>query len=329
MTEKRDLEPKSPASAASGAATSFAILLALIAWALWSSFQVMAARWAHDPQYSHGYIVPIFSIVLLWMRRETFPAGQIRMSLWGLLLLIVGLAVRLAAAMLYVEWFDFLSLIPCLMGVVLLCFGWSVARWAAGAIAFLVFMIPLPHTIETALRGPLRKLGTSLSTYVMQTFGMPVFAEGNVIVMDSHQIGVAEACSGLRMLVIFFALSTAVAMVSQRPWWERLIIVVSAVPIALIANISRITVTGILYQTTSAELAEKVFHDLAGWLMMPLGLVLLGIESWILSRLFIVEDDDPVMALTTMRPAMLTGKVGGAVTPAMPGRSSRHKSRGQ
>jgi exosortase len=141
-------------------------------------------------------------------------------------------------------------------------------------------------------------MGTISSTYVMQTLGMRVYSEGNVIVMDSHSIGVAEACSGLRMLVIFFALSTAVAMISQRAWWERLLVVLSAVPIALIANITRITVTGILFQVAGAEIAEKVFHDLAGWLMMPFGLALLGIESWILSRLFIQEDEVPLPPVT-------------------------------
>lgn len=273
-------------------------LSALLLWAFWSSFVEMSGRWANDPQYSHGYIVPIFACVLLWFRRETFPFESVGVNLWGLALLLVAVVFRVASAQLYLEWFESLSLIPMVGGLVLLCFGWRVLLWAAPAIAFLAFMIPLPYSIETAMRGPLRRLGTISSTYVMQMLGLRAYSEGNVIVMDSNSIGVAEACSGLRMLVIFFALSTAVAMISQRAWWERLIVVLSAVPIALIANITRITVTGMLFEYAGAEIAEKVFHDLAGWLMMPYGLALLGLESWVLSRLFIQEDEVPLPPVT-------------------------------
>ena len=139
-----------------------------------------------------------------------------------------------------------------------------------------------------------RRIGTEASVYVMQTLGLPALAEGNVIVLDESRIGVAEACSGLRMLMIFFSLTTAVAMISRRPLWERLLVFFSAVPIALIANIGRITVTGTLYWMDYSELAEVVFHDVAGWLMMPFALLLLWIEFWLLSRLLIVEDDRPV-----------------------------------
>jgi exosortase len=276
----------------------FVGLSAVLLWAFWSSLEEMSGRWANDPQYSHGYIVPLFACILLWFRRESFPLESIGVSLWGLPLLLAAVVFRVVSAQLYLEWFDSLSLIPMVAGLVLLCFGWRVLLWAAPAIAFLAFMIPLPYSIETAMRGPLRRLGTISSTYVMQTLGLRVYSEGNVIVMDSHSIGVAEACSGLRMLVIFFALSTAVAMISQRAWWERVLVVLSAVPIALIANITRITVTGMLFEYAGAEIAEKVFHDLAGWLMMPFGLALLGIESWILSRLFIQEDEVPLAPIT-------------------------------
>jgi exosortase len=202
--------------------------------------------------------------------------------------------LRLASAVFYFQSLDFLSLIPMVAGATLLCFGWPVLRWSLPAILFLAFMLPLPFTVENALREPLRGVGTVASTYVMQTVGLAAYREGYTIVTDSGRIGVAEACSGLRMMMIFFALSTAVAMLSQRVWWEKLVIVVSAVPIALIANVARITVTGILHETVNGEVANLVFHDLAGWLMMPFGLALLGVELWLLSRLIIVEQEAPL-----------------------------------
>jgi exosortase/archaeosortase family protein len=115
---------------------------------------------------------------------------------------------------------------------------------------------------------------------------MPALAEGNVILINETRIGVVEACSGLSMLMIFFALSTAFTFVVKAQWWEKLILVVSALPIALIANITRITVTGIMHETVGHKAADLVFHDLAGWLMMPYALGLLWLEMKVLGRLF-------------------------------------------
>ncbi len=111
------------------------------------------------------------------------------------------------------------------------------------------------------------------------------------------QLGVVEACSGLRMLTIFVALAVAITLVTDRPWWERIVTIVSAVPIALAVNIVRITVTGILHLTAGPELAEMVFHDLAGWFMMPMALGLLYIEFQILSHLVIEEDQTGPMQI--------------------------------
>jgi len=155
-------------------------------------------------------------------------------------------------------------------------------------------MIPLPFTFEVALREPLRRFGTLASTYVMQTMGLPAFSEGNVVVVDEVQINVVEACSGLRMMMVFFALSVGLAIVLERPIWQRLLIAASAIPIALVTNITRIVVTGLLYVWGYHELADDVFHDFAGWLMPPMGLALLGLELWYLDRLFIVDEKIPL-----------------------------------
>jgi len=112
---------------------------------------------------------------------------------------------------------------------------------------------------------------------LLQTLGMPAVAEGNVILLNEASLGIVEACSGLRMLVVFFALSTAVALVARRPFWERVFLVFSAIPIALFTNVVRITATGVAYETVGGETGQFIFHDLAGWLMMPLALALLGI----------------------------------------------------
>jgi exosortase len=273
---------------------TLAVLLTLAIWAHWSSLGRIAAKWWSDPQYSHGYLVPVFAVALLWMRRSKFPIQSVRPAFTGIVLLAGAIVFRLASAYYYVEWFDFLSLIPTVAAVVLAWGGPRVLKWAAPAILFLFFMIPLPHTLETAMRTPLRGLGTYLSTYALQTLGFPALAEGHVVVMENSRIGVVEACSGLRMLVVFFALAAGVAMVLRRVWWERLVIVLSAVPIAIIANVTRIVSTGILTDKVNSHVAHLVFHDLAGWLMMPLGLLMLWGEVTLLGKIFVIEEELPL-----------------------------------
>jgi exosortase len=290
------------ASAANTALVALAALTAALVWSYWTSLTAMAGKWANDPQYSHGWLVPVFSGAYLWYRRDRLALSSIGPNAWGLALLAAALGMRLAATQYYVEWFDGLSLVAAVGGVVLLAAGFRTLKWALPGVLFLAFMVPLPYTIESAMKQPLRELGTVVSTYAIQTLGITAFAEGNVIVVDEARIGVAEACSGLRMLVIFFALSTGVAIVSERSWWERLLIVASAVPIALIANVTRITTTAILHVLAGAEIADKVFHGLAGWLMMPLGLALLGAELWLITRLFIVEQEIPLTPVAGLGP---------------------------
>jgi exosortase len=258
---------------------------------LWVTFPILYAlmqRWGHDSRYSHGYLVPLFSLYLLYARRRQLAAvaRSCRPNWWGLPLLLAGLAIHAAGTYLFVDWFQAIALLPCLAGVIVLLGGWPAFRWAWPAVAFLAFMVPLPFSLEVGLAQPLQQLATKVSCYSLQTLGFAAYAEGTIIRFGEVRIGVVEACSGLSMLVLFFALSTAAAILVRRPLWERLLLVTSAVPIALVANIARIIVTALLHKAAGRELADLVFHTLAGYLMMPLALGLLAAElrlvSWLL-----------------------------------------------
>src|SRR5262249_58253429 len=133
----------------------------------------------------------------------------------------------------------------------------------------------LPDRVNLALSASLQTVATEASTFVLQTIGLPAVSEGNVIRINDSLIGIVEACSGLRMLVVFFALSTGMALVVKAPLGDRLILVASSVPIALVVNVVRITITGALHETVNSRVADVFFHDVAGWLMMPLALALL------------------------------------------------------
>jgi exosortase len=267
-----------------------ALALGLL-WAYWTTLGQLSDRWAHDPQYSHGYLVPAFALFLLWQRRPMLPAVEPRPDGWGLALIGWAMVLRLTGAYFALEWLDALSLLPCLLGCAVLLGGWDCARWAWPAVAFLAFMVPLPYRIEVALSQPLRHLATLASTYVLQTLGIPALAEGNTIRLSTPPpLDVAEACSGLSMLMTFLALSTAVACVIRRRWVDKAVLLASAVPIALAVNVCRITLTGLFHELVGSSAANAVFHDWAGLLMMPVALLLLWFELWFLARLLVVPE---------------------------------------
>ncbi len=265
-------------------------LLGLLIYVYWNSLDSRGAKQFWDnPKYSHGWLVPIFTIILLWMRHEPFGPVSAAARWAGVGLLSAGLGMRLGSTYWPNHVPEMVSFVPSVAGLFLLVGGWKTIRWAGPAVAFLVFMYPLPGFLDTRLLVPLQRLATTSSTYVLQTIGIPSYADGNVIFIGEVQLGVVEACSGLRMLTIFIALSFAIVLVTDRPLWERLVIVLSSVPIALVSNIVRIVVTAILYLVVGPEWVDRVFHDLDGWLMMPFALGLLYVEFQILSHLVIEE----------------------------------------
>jgi exosortase len=283
-TEMPSVQPRAPRA---WALRVLPVLLVALLGVYWPTIAEIARRCGSESQYSHGLLVPLFSLYLLWTRRDVLAgAGAPTPSWWGLPVLALGLALRFAGVFAYFDWLSAAALLPTLAGVCLLVGGLRALVWAWPALLFLVFMIPLPFSVETALAHPLQRLATKASAYALQTLGLLAFTEGNVIVMGEVRLGVVQACSGLAMLVTFFALSSAVVLVSTRPPLERGLLFISAVPIALVVNITRIVVTGVLHKTVGSELADYVFHDLAGWLMMPMALGLLWAElrllDWVL-----------------------------------------------
>jgi exosortase len=208
-------------------------------------------------------------------------------SWWGAGALAAAAALRMAGGFFYIDWFEGISLLLSLLAVGVLVGGVRFGLWLWPAAAVLLFMFPLPFQVETALAGPLQQLATAVGTYALQTLGFAAVARGNVIVWGDLRIGVLEACSGLGMLSAFFALSTTAALVLRRPVWERAIIFLSAAPIGVLMNLVRITATAYVYCTLGGAAAQAFFHELAGWLMMPLAFAALWLELALLGRLFV------------------------------------------
>lgn len=282
-----DAPPPSPPRLPAAAVAAVVAFAAVLAWVFWPAFGDMAEKWVSDPQYSHGYLVPVFSLGYLIWRRKQLNLADCRVDWRGLVVIAAGAATYVAGAYLYLDVLAGGAFLVALAGVVLLLGGPAALKWAGPAVAFLVFMLPLPYQVETALGQPLRRFATLGSTWVLQTAGFPATAEGNVIVLENGRINVVEACSGLSMLMIFLAISTGMAIVIKRPLLDRLAVVASALPVALAANVVRIASNGVAVELWDIETAHRLFHDQGGWLMMPLAVCMLWVELWVLRKLFV------------------------------------------
>jgi exosortase len=273
-----------------GAATlivALAGLAALTGWAYWPTFTQLVHLWNTDDGYSHGYLVPVFAGWLLWFRRDQAPMLWRPRPFLGLIVIALALALRTVAALRFNLWPEHISLIPCLLGIALAFGGWPLLRYTGAAICFLAFMVRLPYRVEVSLGAPLQQLATVVSTFILQTIGLPAIAEGNTIHIREAQLEVVQACSGLKMLMTFLAFSTAACLVVRKPLGDKLVILASAAPIAIAVNVIRIVTTGVLHLNISSAAAFRFFHDLAGWFMMPLALAFLAAELWLLKHLIV------------------------------------------
>jgi exosortase len=236
--------------------------------------------------------------------------------------------VRLAGASLSFDWLEGIALLPCLAGLAVLLGGRPALTWCWPALAFLAFMIPLPYRLAHGLSGPLQTVAAEMSGYVLQTLGLPALVEGNTILLDkdTRPLDVAEACSGLSMLFVFLAMTTAAAILVRRPLLDRLLLLGSAIPIAILANVLRITATGVAHRYVGPRLGDLVFHDLAGWLMMPLAIGLLVLEVKLLDWLLVVAPAPgpaPVPGVRAVASSPFEVRPGRRIPNGVPARAAR------
>ena len=163
--------------------------------------------------------------------------------------------------------------------------GWRVFAWAVPSLAFLLLAVPLPSSAERALSLPLQRIATEFSCGILQMIGEPALTVGNTIVVGDHCLEVEWACSGMWIFAGIAALAYAYAVLVRRPWWEKCMLVIALVPIALISNAVRIVVTACIYRHVSEEAGKKFTHDAAGLVMVVLAATLFGLLLWYLKWL--------------------------------------------
>lgn len=244
----------------------------------------MAQQWNDDPNYSHGFLVPLISGYFLYQRWDRLGNLKVKPCNIGLIL-IIGSLLLLILAYTGTEYFTMRSsLIFLLAGVTLFWLGWDILKGAALPIGYLFFMVPLPYILYDAIAFPLKLFITKCSVWSLKAMGIMVWREGNIIMFPQTVLEVADACSGIRSLVSLLALAVALAIFSQRGWLKRCLLVASAVPIAIATNMLRVIVTGFLAQYYGAAAAEGFFHEFAGMAVFALAMVLLFLTSFLLNK---------------------------------------------
>jgi exosortase len=258
------------------------------------NFRDLSWYWFGDPNYSHGPLVIPIAAIILWRRlstaKEKPTPNASATAYWGWVSLAVVLALRVIAYEQNMQWSENATIVPAIACLTWIFGGWPLLRLAWPAIAFLLFMFPLPRSINNSISLPLQEIATAGSCFLLQLSQIWVVQQGNTIhlttkTQEMERLEVAAACNGLSMLMTLAATVTATIIVIPLPTWKRITILASAVPIALISNILRIVATGWCYYYIPGPTAKNWAHDISGWLMMPLALALIALELRILSWL--------------------------------------------
>jgi exosortase len=277
-----------------------AVIGALLVWLFHVQLYGIVHLWA-NPSWSHGFLIPLFSLYFLNQRKNEILAIQPRPSYWGLALLIFCLALfPLNLVQFKVGYFSQLLVLGVLGSAVLFVGGWQTIKYTWLPIAFLFFAIPLPDRLLKMITIPMRLIAAELSTMVLNFYpNLEATASGVVIdvvykgVKIEPAMDVAEACSGMRLLMAFLALGVAMAYLHYRPFWQRIVLLISTIPIAILCNIIRVTITGFIYVLIDPQYAQGIYHDMLGMAMLPLAFGLYGLLAWFMSSLFVDETAEP------------------------------------
>ena len=251
------------------------LLVAVVVAIYWSITIKLVENWYLDPDFSHGFLVPLFSAYLIWTKRETLKNTPIRQSWAGLplvILAIITLFLGVYGAELFLAR---VSLVMLLAGLIWMMGGRAMLRELRFPVLVLLLAIPLPKVIYNQITFPLQIFASKVAAAVLPIFGVPVMRDGNIIQLPSMPLEVAEACSGIRSLMSLFTAAIFYGYFLEPSTKRRVILAAAALPIAVLANGARIVGTGLAVQYWDPDKALGFFHEFSGWLIFVVSLVLL------------------------------------------------------
>lgn len=252
-----------------------ALVCGLILFIYYRVLIKLVIDWWDIPDFSHGFLVPLFAAYLVWTRREVLRKTPLAPSWYGVGVIAFGLATLLAGVYGAELFLSRISIIFVLAGLALAFGGPQLLRELRFAILVLLLAIPIPAILFSQITLPLQNLASRLAGVLLPLFGVPVLREGNVIELPSMTLEVAEACSGIRSLMSLLTVSVFYGYFLEQVTWKRVVLALSSVPIAIAANALRILGTGLCVQYWNPDKAVGFFHEFSGWVMFLVSLACL------------------------------------------------------
>jgi exosortase len=274
-----------------------AAVAVLFAALFWNNIVDTVNTWRQDDSWSHGFLIPVFSLYLIHRRKEKILTTEIKPSVTGLaaMLFLIAFYVFNIVQLRY-AYGEPLLMLATMGAVVLFLCGWKMMIQVWLPIAYLFFAIPVPARLYREITIPLRHIASQFATAFLNLVpDLQATARGVIIdvvykgePLDSA-LDVAEACSGMRLLMAFLALGVAMAYLHERPFWQKITLLLSTVPIAVICNIVRVTATAFIHIFIGSKYAKGIYHDTLGLLMLPLAFGLYWGLAWFMEQLFIPD----------------------------------------
>ena len=258
---------------------------ALLTLAYLPVLQHLVEQWSADEDFSHGFFVPPVAAFIVWQRRHQILALDYQPAWWGLGVMAWA-ALQGYVGMLGAELFlQRTSFLIALVGLLLVIGGTKLIRMLAFPLLLLPFMIPLPGVIYNQITFPLQLFASRVAEFNLGLMGIPVLRDGNVLELASQKLSVVEACSGIRSLLSLSFLSLVYAYFFDSKVWMRWVLLAATIPVAIIANAGRVTITGILSEI-NPQMAQGFFHSAEGWIIFLIALVMLGGIHALINRFF-------------------------------------------
>lgn len=259
-----------------------AILLSLVVLLYASVLKALVRQWWFDPDYGHGFFVPLFSGYILWRERKRWMRSEIQPSNFGLLVMLGAVALLLAGSLAAELFASRASLVVLLAGIILFLAGWKLLRAVSFPLGFLIFMIPIPVIIYNQITFPLQLITSRFATFWLELVQVPVLRDGNVLMLSNYSLEIVEACSGIRSLMALISLAIAYGYLVEPRRWVRYVLVILMVPSAIVSNAIRIMGAGVLAHRFSPTAAEGFLHEFSGWVIFLAALVLMFVCHCIL-----------------------------------------------
>ncbi len=274
-----------------------AVFMAFL-WSYWPIVADLWNVWQRSDEYSSGLLVPFLAVYVLWSRRERLKDVPIKPLFWALPILFLAEGLRLFGLFFMFGSAERLSVVICIIALAVFLLGWEFFKKTAFVFLFLLLMLPWPQRVQQAVSLPLQSWSTSSAVFCLEMIGYNVIQEGNIIHINQTSVAVAEACNGLRMVTAFFVITGLVVLLVRRRRWEKLIVLASSLPIALLCNTIRLAITAIAFTILHGDYWEKIFHDFGGYAMMPVALAAVIAELWVLRRLTVIPDKTEAVIIT-------------------------------